>query len=73
MAVTNERMMLFAKNILNDEAKDVVIDRITMKLMRSFQRGSPEIREEAVKALDSIDFFFKELQYIIDSEANLQE
>ncbi len=73
MAVTNERMALFAKNILNDEAKDVVIDRITMKLMRSFQRGSPEIREEAVLVLDNLDLFFKELQYIVDSEANLKE
>ncbi len=71
MAVTKEAEIEFAKLVLDHRAKDAIIERVTLKLMRSFQRGSPEIREEAVKALDSMEMFFHELQYIIAAEAEL--
>ncbi len=73
MAITKAAELDFATMVMNHHAKDAVIDRITMKLMRSFQRGSPEVREEAVKTLDSLDYFFQELNYIIASEAKLNQ
>ncbi len=73
MAVTIQSKVDFCKYLLSHPAKDAVIEDITMKLMRSFQKGNPEIKEEAVRTLDSLEFFISQMQQIADANINLNE
>lgn len=63
----------FAKLVLSHHAKDEVIDRIALKLIKSFRDGDSKIREEVVRVMDSQDLFFSELQAILDESIDIND
>ncbi len=61
---SSEQQIEFANYILEHPARNDVIDSIALKLLRSFQKGNPEIRVQAANTLDSLELFFGELHAI---------
>ncbi len=61
----------YAKYVLNHDVRDEVIDKITMKILRSFQNGSQDMREEAARTMDSLELFFGELQSIVNNDLDV--
>jgi len=70
---TDTQLVDFARLVLNHPAKQKVIDRIDTKLLHQFRKGSPEVREECIKVLDSTDLFFAELRVVVDEALTLNE
>ncbi len=69
----DKTLVSFAEMVMNHPGKDKVLDRVDSRLLRKFRGGTPEIREEVVRMMDSTDMFFKELQVIIDESVYINE
>lgn len=66
-------MVSYANQILKSEQKEKVIDRISMKVLNSFRNGTPEVREESARVLDSLELFFDELNIIVAEDEIINE
>jgi hypothetical protein len=69
----DQALVDFAKAVVNHPAKEKVLTRIDANLLKAFRKGTPEVREEVVKIMDSSDLFFKELEVIIAESVKLNE
>lgn len=73
MSSSQKQIEEFAKYILNHNAKDDVLDRISIKLMYKFKEGTTEERVIISNIMDSVDLFMTELNIIVTESININE
>ena len=67
---TDQKLIDYAKTLLNNPAKEQVIIKVQLNLLERFRRGNLAEREEISRIIDSMDLFFYELQVIVDKNIN---
>jgi len=68
-----KHLLGFANMVLNHHKKEEVLDRILTKLFVQFKQSNLEDRNEISRQVDSINFFFDELEYIVDDNIVIEE